>query len=442
MTSHFTARPRDRVSTPKLALAMAIVWLTNCLYATPDTGPSSRTLLTAVLPLRPRIGMQENTMPFTIAKPRADGEDDEDDGAELAPCHPFGMFFLKDVHFSTTHPIPEIGGMTLASQNSIDDDVFEYFFGTSYEDYKNGIYDNILFAKVNPKRTRNKVKQRPHVPEPGREIPIVFNLQNGNKKIRKGQWLVGRMVHGEVADRDVTTRNAYVSAIYHQLMLDVIAKSPNPQRNGDPYCKINKKHFARVDDTVFRSLNPGASFRTAHMKYGSPDDWDRTFNHLFPRENKLKVGAQNYPGCAYYRMWRHFIEEVNSDRVVEKVRMEIRKKFQAEVNWFPWAKSDKLWESTSKTYKDVKVTPGLSSSESAPWLLIKHSCTWKEDMRWTPRGVVPVRFMHSVSDTGLLTASQENTPDTDDEQMEVDSDEEEEHRRSEEDDDDEEEDDR
>lgn len=410
---------------------MATVWLTNSLYATPDTGPSSRHILHAVLPHRPLAGMQRDIMPFRLPKVRAahddgveedgEGEDEEDreNGDELigaqpptsrrpyafhqededdsdeseapavrtGPCHPYGIFFLRSIEFDSKNPIP---AMSPSPHGILKESVFEYFAGQTYAAYVDFMYDGLLFKKNNPNRTRNKAKQRPHVPEPDAPIPLVFDLKNGGKEIRRPDWIGGEMQRGDGEDREMVTRNEFLSVIYHQLMVDAINKAPNPH-GGDAYVKIKEKHMSRADVSIFKSNNPGASLWKARMRNGDAKDWELTFKHILPPKGSLKVGkTQNYPGCAYYKMWGHFMEEVGSDRAIAEAREAFKARLFGEVAWFPWAKAMRMWESSKKEYPNATPSPGLPSDTPAPHIILRKPCAWREDETWTPGGMAYV----------------------------------------------------
>ncbi|TEB19574.1 hypothetical protein FA13DRAFT_1718671 [Coprinellus micaceus] len=215
--SQLSSIPADRTNFSAVTLLMAIVWLTNSLHATPDTGPSSRQLLGAVLPPRPLVGMPEG---------RQGGEDEGDDDEDREAANDI-------VRQPTTRRFPTL----YEEEESDDDDEDEgavalrailhaervrlrILSGMAWGDFVDKIYTGILFQQRSITRTRTNTKQRPVVPEEGEKIPIVFALKNGHKKIPKPEWKGGEIAHGEPEEVEQVSRNEYLSLIYHQLFVD------------------------------------------------------------------------------------------------------------------------------------------------------------------------------------------------------------------------------
>ena len=430
--SQLSSIPADRANFSAVTLLMAIVWLTNSLHATPDTGPSSRQLLSAVLPHRPLVGMPEVTMPYRLAGTRPHSndrvedegdddedrevandivrrpstrrfpaleedeesdEDDEDEGAvavRTGPSIPFGLVFLREVIWTKNSRIPLFSS---AQFSMLKETVFEYFSGMAWGDFVDKIYTGVLFKPRSITRTRTNTKQRPVVPEEGKEIPVVFALKNGHKKIPKPEWKGGDIVRRETEEVEQVSRNEYLSLIYHQLFVDAICLSPSPRGGGGSYTKIDVAHRSKVTVEVFKDRNPGRAFHLAHMRWGSDKDWTFALSHIIPPQGKLKMeSSQNYPQCAYYRMWGHFISSIRSTTAVSEAREAFVAKFLSEVSWFAWAKAERLWESSGKPYKESTHSPGLKADAPGPWLLIRCGCFWKEDEVWTPPGTELVSY--------------------------------------------------
>ena len=430
--SQLSSIPADRANFSAVTLLMAIVWLTNSLHATPDTGPSSRQLLSAVLPHRPLVGMPEVTMPYRLAGTRPHSndrvedegdddedrevandivrrpstrrfpaleedeesdEDDEDEGAvavRTGPSIPFGLVFLREVIWTKNSRIPLFSS---AQFSMLKETVFEYFSGMAWGDFVDKIYTGVLFKPRSITRTRTNTKQRPVVPEEGKEIPVVFALKNGHKKIPKPEWKGGDIVRRETEEVEQVSRNEYLSLIYHQLFVDAICLSPSPRGGGGSYTKIDVAHRSKVTVEVFKDRNPGRAFHLAHMRWGSDKDWTFALSHIIPPQGKLKMeSSQNYPQCAYYRMWGHFISSIRSTTAVSEAREAFVAKFLSEVSWFAWAKAERLWESSGKPYKESTHSPGLKADAPGPWLLIRGGCIWKDDEVWTPPGTELVSY--------------------------------------------------
>ncbi|TEB20011.1 hypothetical protein FA13DRAFT_1801512 [Coprinellus micaceus] len=417
------AKLADRTNINALGLLMMVVWLTNSLHATPDTGPSSRELLNIVLPRRPRTEMTEMTLPFRLARAhqgRSDGvenefaenrdpaepgenrpareeeeesSDEETDADEdeipYGPGHFFGMIFMSGLVWDDGCSVPKIPGRTT---HALKGGPFRHFAEMQYDEFCDLAYDSMLFRPRTQKRTRNKTQQRPVVLDEGESIPTIFDIKNGSREIARPAWQGGRINRQERTDQEKVTRNEFLSEIYRQLCVDAISLSPCPKGKPHGYVKIDNAHFSKVTIDVFKDRNPGKVLRAARMCRGDDNDWELAFKHLLPSKGELKAGdAQNYPKCAYYKMWGHYMAQIDSRPVIETARTAFKNQFLADIAWFPWAKPGRLWESNSKVLPSSKssfASPGLGDKVPAPWILTRQHCIWKSDEKWTPGGTV------------------------------------------------------
>lgn len=436
MVAHyqFSASPLVRVDLRAVTLLAAVTWLTNCLHATPDTGPSSRQLLSVVLPLVRREEIEDRVMPFRISRrdrvfglePDEGFEDEnrmtpaeavEGGGAfrdshspgpypfnpgpadnqteDLVPAYLRGYMFLKGLIFDENHDVP----MMPSGFGYLSEKTFKYMYGSDFSSFQSFVYRRDLFTKANPARNRNRVVQPVFVPPAGTVVPTIFDLPDGDLTLPDVTF--GSIAgddegddESDSGDVERVTRNAFVSKIYHQILVDCIATSPNPKRRGEAaYCYVRKEHIEEVDETIFKDRNMAKYFRAARMKVATPAEWKTAFNHLLPPPGsppKVKT-AQNYPMSPYYTLlWPHYIAHVPAEDALA-ARKAINKRL-SKLAWIPWAKSDRIWEVSSKRNRDTTRSPGLDETMPAPHILCTVLCTWDANEKWVPkRGVYQVR---------------------------------------------------
>ncbi|RXW17373.1 hypothetical protein EST38_g8477 [Candolleomyces aberdarensis] len=420
----FNGPPADRVSIPSILLLAGAAWLTNCLHATPDVGPSSRNLLKAILPHLPKENISEHMKPFPIARtdplhrqlfgndpdggdndedPVPDAEfrgalrmrsppvpfphnppeleNNDDQGRETAPCYPYGYFFLRTVRFDAEHPTP---GMERSPHSRIPEKTFEHFYGAPYTALLDFAYNGSLAVKSHPSRSSNKINQPVYHPPPEQPIPILFTLSIGDQLVPENDWDYNPLADDMDEDRprERVTWNYRLSQIWTQCMLDAMATVPNPQGATEPcYCILSKSARQEITEKIFADMNIGRYFNKARWKVGSPKDHKYAFDNLFLEKGRLKAGQiQNFNSCSYYKMWNHFREN-NTKEVTEEARKLLRKRFDKKIFWFPWVKNDRIWLTTKDKDGKFKKTPGLGDGEPSPVFLTKANLRWNPEPR-------------------------------------------------------------
>lgn len=423
----FSASPVVRTSLRAVTLLAMVTWLTNSLHATPDTGPSSRQLLSVTLPLVRREDIDDRSMPFRISKPHRIFGLEPDEGFEdgnrmtpdeavrgggafrgspaparypfnegpgenrnndLVPAYLRGYMFLRGIVYDETHEIPVMAG----GPGYLTEATFKYMYGADFASFRDFVYRGELFAKPNPTRSRNRVRQLVYVPPPDAEIANVFDLPGGNllipdidygKQMGEGDGDSG----SESDDETKITRNAFMSKLYRQLFIDIVGTASNPKPKGEGgYCYIAKSDSDDVTEAIFQDRNIGKYFKAARMKTATQAEWDLAVYHLVPPPGAPpKIAkAQNYPKCAYYTaLWPHYISHVpQADAIV--ARDHLKKKLD-KLAWIPWAKSDRLWETSSKRNRDMNRSPGLGEKKPAPHILCRGRFHWDSSVRWKPK---------------------------------------------------------
>ncbi|TEB22048.1 hypothetical protein FA13DRAFT_1714375 [Coprinellus micaceus] len=400
----FRASPVVRTNLRAVTLLAGITWLANSLHATPDTGPSSRQLLSVVLPRVPRRDIDDRNMPYRISKPTGripmdvdmgfeelnrmtptaavnaggafenrmspnpapypfNGGPDEERDNELVPAYLRGYIFLFGILYDQGNPVPIVA---FSGAGYLSETAFQYLYGATFQAFRDYIYNGDLFTKGNPSRTRNRVRQLVFIPPPNTSIPTVFNLPGGDRTLPTMDFGAQGMDDSDSDDggADLVTRNEFLSKIYHQLMVDVIAVSPNPKRRSLPsYCTISNEHRDMVTDDIFKDKNVGKYLRIARMKIATSDEWTSAFNHLLPApgSDPKPAKAQNYPHA----------------------RKDLKKMFD-QLAWFPWAKSDRIWETNSKKDAIMTLSPGLEEKKPGPHILTRRGWRWDGSVVWKP----------------------------------------------------------
>ncbi|KAJ3517569.1 hypothetical protein NMY22_g13939 [Coprinellus aureogranulatus] len=411
----FSAPPEIRTNLRAVTLLAAIVWLTNSLHATPDTGPSSRQLLSVVLPLVPRDEISEGSMPYRIARrdrQQLDGDmgfdehnrmDPEeaataggafanqrgstpeivaypfpqraDRDEDLVPAYLYGHIFLNGISFDAEHPAPIMAG----GNGFLSERTFKYMYGADFGAFRNFVFSRETFVASNPRRSRNRVRQLAYIPPEDDPIPNYIKVRNGDQTI-PGMGFGDAA--GDSDDEDAGERvsvDDFSSKLFHQLLIDLFSVAPNKRdRNKGCHCRVRREEAHLVTEAYFKDKNLAKYFKRAHIKRASDAEWTTMLYHLLPpRDAPPKSrSSQNYGKCAYYSMWDHLKRNV-AHQVFDAVREEIQKrifKFQ----WMPWAQSDKIWLSKGDKNSRSPWTPSprLEKGKPAPFVICRGAWQW------------------------------------------------------------------
>ncbi|KAG6875920.1 hypothetical protein C0993_006801, partial [Termitomyces sp. T159_Od127] len=103
----------------------------------------------------------------------------------------------------------------------------------------------------------------------------------------------------EGEDEPLRTTNEYISIIWTQFLMDILAKPPNPRgATRYSYIKLDEEERRKSKEDAFRTR----IFRAVAYRNGTMDDQGRAFKWLFPeRGMKITLNIQGYPTCIYYK---------------------------------------------------------------------------------------------------------------------------------------------
>ncbi|TFK16729.1 hypothetical protein FA15DRAFT_711465 [Coprinopsis marcescibilis] len=402
-----------------LLLLGASAWLLNALHATPDDGPSSRKLMDAVLPRRPRRTVDPDHFAYRMRKssevqnrdednyatPSDDEADDLEniinrtgvlrfnspeptvwpypvpaarDRADTIPCNEHGMIFLRDIRIGPEYPNPRFA---TSPHSTLDEAAFKFTFGCNPADVEKYFRKKHATESANTSRTKNRVPQRLTITSSDAEkMRLLIHVRGADE-------LAGTTV----ADRDTSdeemaspdeegdvrlpralptlTKGQEINLIYTHMLRDILNTSPNQRKLSEgSYCRLTREERSAADESLYKVDDLGKLFHCGRFKrVGTTSKvWELAFDRLVPEKGAmLPTGAQNYLTSVYYLRWQAYMENHEDWR---EAREGIRKRFN-KLRWMPLVKSDRIW----CTRRDPKLTPspGLSDADPAPQFILR-----------------------------------------------------------------------
>jgi hypothetical protein len=149
----------------------------------------------------------------------------------------------------------------------------------------------------------------------GAEEPDRFNLAATGHALPPPEIDVGDDMDAEesrVLNNDPTeTLDRRLTMIWHQFLIDIIQKAPNPkgQMNGS-YCRTKQEDRYTIQDAFYQNTVLSDIWHVCQYRIASSDLWTNTFTRLWPPTGHiLSPSAQNYSTCRYYLDWKRFISD-------------------------------------------------------------------------------------------------------------------------------------
>jgi hypothetical protein len=372
---HLQERDTFRFQPDALTLTAACLWLVNSLDSRPADGPSSRGLMDAVLPLTDPNLVSKVVLAYPTSAAarteqdeddtRPDEQEEEDEQPNRVPHNPHGCIFLRHI-LSTQVPRFAAGGRALTPS------AIKYWFG-AYPDQLPATYRRTRrvekHALVGQRVTTNKM------------LPPAYRAQGGEVDLfqlgDQGHVLPPLTLNPTPDDdrRSPTPQernlDGFLSLLWRQFAIDIVAKSPNPHGAGNPsYLRLSETQRQTVTEDLYRNLSLSQIFRSVAYKTGSQNDWERAFKWLFPERGFVMTAKiQNYRQCRYFNMWIDFLQDDNNgDALVNDARQELRARLGT-WQWLPDAQQDRMW--TTKVHSGFTHWPPSNDPRNAPRILLQ-----------------------------------------------------------------------
>lgn len=371
-----------RVEPDALLLTAACVWLINGLHARPEDGPAARSLMRATLPLTEASGADPGLLPYPAST--AEEEEEEESGEEgedspgPVPYIPYGVIFLRRIMIHGAILRMRKGGPFLNVA------AFHFFFNGTIDDIKHkyrklGIIPREQLA-LPRNNTNRSTRTATYISTSDEPEELLFNLEAAGHRLPPPPVDSGSDVSDtEAADGAEATFgsiDASISQMWRQFLIDLSLKAPTPRGANKPsYLKLSKAERMDVNDSLYKNKCLSDMWNACQWKVGSKDDWDRTFNHLFPPRGHQTAGnVQNYTQCQYYTKWKEICEYTEAP-TVNAIRRALRAKMD-EFYWMPHACQDKLWVTTQVSSKGFRRLPP-GSTGPAPQIIVR-----RREPRW------------------------------------------------------------
>ncbi|KAG6830053.1 hypothetical protein H0H93_014241, partial [Arthromyces matolae] len=283
-------RADERIDPDSTTLTAACVWLVNGLHARPEDGPASRQLLECVLPrafnvranqraIRPtsfpsirRTNNPQDDAGIEELEPHYSDEEEEEDEEEdrRGPVDGTAHLSLGCVFFRALHldGVPRLapGGRTL------NDAATKFWFGMSQAELEAkfppfGIVDAATLRERRSTTARRKLPlSNPDGPQ-SQPFSIPHIGTETLPLLRLHPDMEDDVPEPPEEEGDV---NDEVAAIYSQFVIDLYAKSPNPEGiDQSSYMKLSDEQRRTYDETPLKSLSLLRYFN--HVAYKNAD---------------------------------------------------------------------------------------------------------------------------------------------------------------------------
>jgi hypothetical protein len=351
LTAQIEGLGRFRSQPNALLLTAGLVWWINGLHSRPMEGRSCRELVQAILP------HTDNPPSHILGDQDADSNSESDaDNEGSGPWTPCGVIFFRDIVLPPDCPVPR-----MRRGRSISDRAMLFFFKKDQRAIQRILDPVGILNKDDIPTSRIPTRKGMTRPCFNNDEPVLFNLGERGYALPPPQIDAGDDMDVEEAgylnDDPNATLDGMLTEIWHQFLVDVIQKAPNPrgQLNGS-YCLTPERDRVKVRDNFYQNRSLSDIWRVCQYKLASRDIWKELFTQLWPpKGHNLSSSAQNYRSCRYYLDWKRLQASAHQD-IASIARMEIKKKFDA-LYWMPAANSDKMWNTTNKAGKGFITLP-------------------------------------------------------------------------------------
>ena len=350
-----------------LLLTAGLVWFINGIHSRPLEGPSCRELVRAILPHTDNPPNHFLGEQHVSADSDSDSDSDSTD-EETGPWAPSGVLFFRDFLLPPDCAVPR-----MRSGRSISSRAIIFFFGKDYKTIQHLLDPVGILGKDDIPDSRIPTRKGLTHYWCGDDEPACFNLAANGYELPPPEIDVGDDMDVEAAealnDNADETLDRKLTTIWHQFLIDIIQKAPNPkgQMKGS-YCRTKEEDRCTVTDVFYQNRVLSDVWRMCQYKMAPADLWRNTFTRLWPpRGHILAPSAQNYSTCRYYLDWKRFMSDAPAD-VGTAARSAIKEKFDS-LYWIPAATCDKIWN-TTKAARGFTTLPDMYKG-AAPQLLIK-----------------------------------------------------------------------
>jgi hypothetical protein len=340
----------------------------------------------AVLPLTNAEEIDDAARPFPLS-PRAfdhtnvgrnveeesdDDDDDDDDEFEHLfsgrPYNPYGAVFLRP--FKVDVPVPR---MRAAAGTLLKPKSFKWLFKENEDDVRYR-YKKTRQRPI-PLRLSNKMRRTPmYVPRTdAEEQPPLFQLAHAGHRLPPPVVDDGSDVEEVFADEEgLGSIDQQVTALWKQLLMDLVNKSPNPspqnQQITASYLKLTKDERLNATEEVYQNVHLPDMWHACQYRTASTGDWTLALKHLFPPAGyETGQRVQGYLQCQYYTKWKD-IRDTADAGTVAAIRTAITAKLMR-FKWIPQATQDKLWNTTRMPKRFKKFPVGYEGP--APRILVR-----------------------------------------------------------------------
>jgi hypothetical protein len=289
--------------------------------------------------------------------------DDDDDGVA---ANPYGLVFFHSLRVGPDYPVPRLD----STPRTLSDKSFRYLFKISFSDVGEEYFRRAPIQLLEPAmRSNNRTRlTKPYIQADDTPLPKLFNI---GVRLPTPPRDTGSDIESDGDEQEVEDdADTALTKLWLQFIRDVTQKCSN-RKGGDQdgYCKLPMEVRQAANENLYKNLCLSDFFNDCQWKVAREGEWESTFNHLFPLENKLtKRKLQNYRSCRYYAKWEMLKDRAAGERnMLNKFRRALKLRFDRLI-WFPCAQSDRIWITRPNSPPYQKF---INHEKPAPWVLVK-----------------------------------------------------------------------
>jgi hypothetical protein len=338
--------------------------------------------MNCILPEVDRRGADQMFLAYGKAVDDNDDDDDDDnyDTQMTLPANPHGLVFFHSLRIGQRHPVPR-----LKSGKGLSDRSFYHLFGIDFEDIGEDFFRSASYRPSGPPlRSKNKTRRtKRYDPPDDAPPPRLFHLQVRGVELQPPVRDEGSDLEdeegedegeggGEDGGKTMGKLDKQLTELWLQFIQDVTQLVPNRRSADDNgYCKLSSGERVAGGEGLYKNLRLSKFFNDCQWRVGDEDEWEATFNHLFPLGDKPRK-IQNYQKSIYFTKWKTIKSLAGDQKTLNTIRRALKSKFDT-LLWFPCAQADRIWATRVHSPHFKKF---INSGEPAPWVICRRRPSW------------------------------------------------------------------
>ena len=319
---------RIRCLRSTLALVAGLVYLINSLHSRPEDDRAGRAIQQTIFPLtqnieHPNILVHNRDLTRVAAR--------YPDGYPYAMA---GSLFIADMWLK-----PQTERIKFRQSRVVPETVFKRVFGCEFDEigrkfFQSGVLRALRHGYV-PQRKGFTKKRRARADD--NEIPAQFEAFAD---------IEIPIDLDDAAPEDITMVGPTLDKIWQQYASDIMQKVGNPRKRDltvTSYSHLPQYNRQQLTIEDINTLDLNQLFTQIQWRRASEDDWEKSFNILFPPQGYQPGHSMKHlRTCKYYNNYLELINQVENQQALD-IRQELSAKSRT-LAWVPAAISDRCWD--------------------------------------------------------------------------------------------------